>query len=149
MTGPDNHDAERRVRDSFARMQVMTTIGASLRRVAAGEVEIELPFLASLTQQHGFVHAGILATILDTACGYAALTLMPKEAAVLTTEFKINFLSPAMGDRLVAAGHVVRPGRKLMVCLGDVFAEKGESRSQVALMTASMIVVDVTTRLRD
>jgi uncharacterized protein (TIGR00369 family) len=115
----------------------------------AGEVEIELPFLASLTQQHGFVHAGILATILDTACGYAALTLMPKEAAVLTTEFKINFLSPAMGDRLVAAGHVVRPGRKLMVCLGDVFAEKGESRSQVALMTASMIVVDVTTRLRD
>jgi uncharacterized protein (TIGR00369 family) len=149
MTGPNNHDAERRVRDSFARMQVMTTIGASLRRVAAGEVEIELPFMASLTQQHGFVHAGILATILDTACGYAALTLMPKEAAVLTTEFKINFLSPAMGDRLVAAGHVVRPGRKLMVCLGDVFAEKGESRSQVALMTASMIVVDVTTGLRD
>ena len=149
MTGPDNHDPERRVRDSFARMQVMTTIGASLRRVAAGEVEIELPFMASLTQQHGFVHAGIVATILDTACGYAALTLMPKEAAVLTTEFKINFLSPAMGDRLVAAGHLVRPGRKLMVCLGEVFAEKGEARRQVALMTASMIVVDVTTGLRD
>jgi uncharacterized protein (TIGR00369 family) len=149
MTGPDNHDAERRVRDSFARMQVMTTIGASLRRVAEGEIEIELPFMASLTQQHGFVHAGIVATILDTACGYAALTLMPKEAAVLTTEFKINFLSPAIGDRLVAAGHVVRPGRKLIVCLGDIFAEKGESRRQVALMTASMIVVDVTTGLRD
>jgi uncharacterized protein (TIGR00369 family) len=74
---------------------------------------------------------------------------MPQEAAVLTTEFKINFLSPAIGDRLVAAGHVVRPGRKLMVCLGEVFAEKGEARRQIALMTASMIVVDVTTGLRD
>lgn len=141
--------AERRVRDSFARMPVMATIGRSLHAVRAGEVEIMLPFAASLTQQQGFIHAGILATIIDTACGYAALTLMPVDAAVLTTEFKINLLSPATGDRLVAAGRVVRRGRQLMVCLGEVFAEKDKSRKQVALMTASMMVVDVATGLRD
>jgi uncharacterized protein (TIGR00369 family) len=144
-----DQEAERRVRDSFGRMQVMATIGASLRRISAGEVEIELPFTASLTQQHGFLHAGIVATILDTACGYAALTLMPQHTGVLTTEFKINFLSPARGDRFIAAGRVVRPGRKLMVCLGEVFAEKGDARRQVALMTTSMMVIDGGNELRD
>src|SRR5438128_263647 len=103
---------ERRIRDSFARMQAMATIGASVKAVREGEVEIDLPFSAALTQQHGFVHAGVIATIVDTACGYAALTLMPMDAAVLTTEFKLNLLSPAKGDRFIAAGRVVRPGRK-------------------------------------
>lgn len=130
-------------------MQTMATFGASLQAVRKGEVEIVLPFTAALVQQHGFIHAGVLATIADTACGYAALTLMPSEAAVLTTEFKINLLSPAKGERFMAYGRVVRPGRKLMVCLGEVFAQEGQARKQVALMTASMMVVDGGTGLRD
>jgi uncharacterized protein (TIGR00369 family) len=140
---------DQRIRSSFARMQAMATFGASLQAVRKGEVEIALPFAAALVQQHGFIHAGVLATIADTACGYAALTLMPNEAAVLTTEFKINLLSPAKGDRFIAVGRVVRAGRKLMVCLGEVFAEAGDERKQIALMTASMMVVDGATGLRD
>jgi uncharacterized protein (TIGR00369 family) len=140
---------DQRIRSSFARMQTMATFGASLQAVRKGEVEIALPFAAALVQQHGFIHAGVLATIADTACGYAALTLMPNEAAVLTTEFKINLLSPAKGDRFIAIGRVVRAGRKLMVCLGEVFAEAENERKQVALMTASMMVVDGGTGLRD
>lgn len=140
---------DRRIRDSFGRMQAMTLIGASVAEVRAGEVDIVLPFSQKLTQQHGFVHAGVIATIIDTACGYAALTLMPMDAAVLTTEFKLHLLSPAKGERFIAAGRVVRPGRKLMVCIGEVFAEEGTSRKQIALMTASMMVVDTGTGLRD
>lgn len=145
----DPASADRRIRESFARMQAMTTIGASVTAVREGEVEIVLPFSNTLTQQHGFVHAGMIAMIVDTACGYAALTLMPTDAAVLTTEFKLNLLSPAKGDRFIASGRVVRPGRKLMVCLGEVFAEDGKSRKQIALMTASMMVVETATGLRD
>jgi len=141
--------AEQRVRESFARQQAMTTIGAAIAQVRAGEVEIKLPFDEKLTQQHGFIHAGIIATIADSACGYAALSLMTVEAAVLTTEFKMNLLSPARGDYLLAHGRVVRPGRKLVVCLAEVFAHDGDSRKQVALMTASMMVVDTDTGLRD
>jgi len=140
---------DRRIRDSFGRMRAMTTIGASVAAVRAGEVDVVLPFSAALTQQHGFVHAGVIATIIDTACGYAALTLMPMDAAVLTTEFKLHLLSPAKGERFIALGRVVRPGRKLMVCIGDVFAEDGASRKQIALMTASMMVVGTATGLRD
>lgn len=140
---------ERRVRESFARQQAMTTIGATLAAVRAGEVEIVLPHSAALTQQHGFIHAGVVAMIVDTACGYAALTVMPADAAVLTTEFKLNLLSPAKGERLRAVGRVVRPGRKLVVCLGEVFAEEGDGSKQVGLMTASMMVVDTGTGLRD
>jgi len=142
-------EIDQRIRSSFARMQTMATFGASLQAVRKGEVEIALPFAPALVQQHGFIHAGVLATIADTACGYAALTLMPNEAAVLTTEFKINLLSPAKGDRFIAIGRVVRAGRKLMVCLGEVFAEADNERKQVALMTASMMVVDGGTGLRD
>jgi uncharacterized protein (TIGR00369 family) len=140
---------ERRVRESFARQVAMTTIGATIAAVRAGEVEIVLPFSDALTQQHGFIHAGVVAMIVDTACGYAALTVMPADAAVLTTEFKLNLLSPAKGERLRAVGRVVRPGRKLVVCLGDVYAEEGAQAKQVALMTASMMVVDTGTGLRD
>lgn len=142
-------ETERRVRDSFARQQAMATIGASVAAVRRGEVEIVLPCRPEITQQHGFVHAGVIAMIADNACGYAALTLMPVDAAVLTTEFKINLLSPGKGDRLFAVGRVVRPGRKLMVCVGDVFAEEAGARKQIALMTASMMVIDGATGLRD
>jgi len=127
----------------------MTTIGASLVSVGEGEVEIIVPFSEALTQQHGFIHAGVVTTIVDTACGFAALTLMPADAAVLTTEFKVNFLSPAKGERLRAVGHVVRAGRILMVCLGEVFAEAGGKSKQIALMTTTMMVVDTATGLRD
>jgi uncharacterized protein (TIGR00369 family) len=141
--------AQTRVRNSFARQQAMVTIGAVLSDVRAGAVEIELPFSPALTQQHGFIHAGISAMIADTACGYAALTMMPPETAVLTTEFKLNLLSPAKGERLIAVGRVIKPGRKLVVCLGEVFAEENGKRKQVALMTASMMVIDPGTGLND
>jgi len=141
--------ADKRCRDSFARMRTMATIGASVLSVAPGEVELVMPFADGLTQQHGFIHAGIITTLVDTACGFAALSLMPEDAAVLTTEFKVNLLSPAKGERFIARGKVVRPGKKLMVCLGEVFAEEDGKRKQVALMTASMMVMDTSTGLRD
>src|SRR6478735_6814642 len=125
---------EPRVRASFARQRVMETIGATLTRVDPGAVEIALPYRADLTQQHGFVHAGIVATILDTACGYAAFSLMPADVAVLTVEYKINLLRPAKGDRLVARARVVRSGKTLTVCAGDVFAQTEGQESVVATM---------------
>jgi uncharacterized protein (TIGR00369 family) len=141
--------AEQRVRESFARQQAMATLGAMMETVEPGATRIRLPYDPKLTQQHGFVHAGIIAAIVDSACGYAALSLMPADAAVLTTEFKMNLLSPARGDSLLAHGRVVRPGKKLMVCLGEVFAHQGANVKQVALMTASMMVVDIGTGLKD
>jgi len=140
---------EQRVRDSFGRQLFMGTIGATLDSVRDGEVEIVLPFSPALTQQHGFVHAGAVTTIVDTACGYAALTRMPENAAVLTTEFKLNLLSPAKGDRLRARGRVVRAGKTLIVCVGEVFAEEGSKTKQIALMTATMMVVNTGTGLKD
>jgi uncharacterized protein (TIGR00369 family) len=140
---------EKRCRESFARQRAMGSIGASVMSVGAGVCEIGMPFAPELTQQHGFVHAGVISMLADTACGFAALSLMPEDAAVLTTEFKINLLSPAKGERFVAVGRVVRPGKKLMVCLGEVFAEEGGRRKQIALMTASMMVMDTSTGLKD
>ncbi len=104
---------EKRVKESFARQTVMATIGASITGVEPGEVTIELPFRSDLAQQHGFIHAGVVTMIVDTACGYAALTRMPASAAVLTAEYKINFLSPAEGEKLIARGRVLKPGRAL------------------------------------
>ena len=100
---PQDAAFERRVRDSFIRQSVMATLGATLERVGPGEVDIALPYRADLGQQHGFLHAGILATILDSACGYAAFTLMPEDHAVLSVEFKVTLLAPASGDRLFDA----------------------------------------------
>jgi len=117
--------------------------------VRAGEVEIVLPFSDRILQKHEFIHAGAVATIADSACGYAALTVMPRDAAVLTTEFKINLLAPAKGERLRAVGRVVRSGKKLVITLGEVFAEEGGARKQVALTTATMMVVETGTGLRD
>lgn len=142
-------ETEQRIRASFARQGLMATIGARLTAVRLGEVEIVLPFNQALTQQHGFMHAGMLATIADNACGFAALTHMPADAAVLTTEFKMNLLSPARGDHLRAVGRVVRAGRTLLVCLADVYAHTGDSEKHVALMTASMMAVASNENLRD
>ena len=130
-----------RVRGSFARQIVMATLGATLSRVADGEVDIALPFRTDLSQQHGFLHAGILATILDSACGYAAFSRMPADAAVLSIEFKINLLSPAAGKRFLARGRVLRSGRTITVCQADGFAITGQSEKLIATMVGTMMCV--------
>jgi len=132
---------EARVRASFARQRVMETIGAELIRVEPGAVEIALLARPELTQQHGFVHAGILATILDSACGYAAFSLMPADVAVLTVEYKINLLRPASGTRMVARARVVKPGQTLTVCTADAFAQTGSEEKLVATMLATIMAV--------
>jgi uncharacterized protein (TIGR00369 family) len=138
---PRDPDFERRVRESFARQRVMETMGATLLRVAPGEVEIALPFREELTQQHGFLHAGVVTTIVDSACGYAALSLMPPGAGVLTIEFKLNLLAPAAGARLIARGRVTKPGRTINVCAGDVFAEQDGREKLVATMLATVMTI--------
>ena len=135
-------DFERRVRDSFGRQRFMATIGARLSRVAPGEVDIELPITDALTQQHGFLHAGALATAADSACGYAALSLMPPGAAVLSIEFKINMLAPAAGDSVVAQGRVLRAGKTITVCRADVLARAGDGEKLVASMVGTMMTVE-------
>jgi uncharacterized protein (TIGR00369 family) len=145
----DAAEIEARVRESFGRQSIMTTLGAEIVAVRSGEVGIVLPFSDRILQQHNFIHAGAVATIADSACGYAALTVMPRDAAVLTTEFKINLLAPAKGERLRAIGRVIRGGKKLIITLGDVFAEEGGARKQVALIVATMMVVNTGTGLRD
>jgi len=136
---PLDPDFEKRVRDSFARQAFMRALGAELLQIVPGEVHIALPHKPDLTQQHGYFHGGVVATIADTAAGYAALTLFPKGTGVLTTEFKINLLRPAEGERLVARGRVIKPGRTLSICQSDVYAENGERESHVATVLLSMI----------
>jgi len=136
---PQDPNFDARVRESFARQKAMETIGASLTSVAPGEVEIELPFRGDLTQQHGFLHAGIVTTIVDSACGYAALSLMPSDSGVLSIEYKVNFVSPAPGKRMIARGRVTKPGRTITVCAGDVFAVADGNEKLVATMLATMM----------
>ncbi|MGN6572337.1 MAG: PaaI family thioesterase [Pseudolabrys sp.] len=142
-------DIEARVRGSFAQQTLMRTLGAEILSVRPGAVEIVLPFAEHILQQHGFVHAAAVAAIADNACGYAALTTMPPDTAVLTVEFKINLLSPAKGERMRAAGRVVRTGRNLVITAADVFAESGGESKPVALMTATMMVVKGDTGLKN
>ncbi len=130
-----------RVAQSFDAQSVMRTLGARLTRVDPGEVEIELPYSASLTQQDGFIHAGISSTIMDSACGYAAFTLMPADARVLTIEFKINLLAPATGERLRAHGRVRKPGRSVIVSEGDLFALADGREKLVATMTGTLMTL--------
>ena len=125
-----------RVRESFARQAFMTTIGAALVSVKPGEVVIEVASRPELTQQHGFLHAGVIASIADSACGYAAFTLMPPDHAVLSVEFKQNQLAPARGERFRATGRVVKSGRTLTVCTAEV---KAADETLVAVMQATMI----------
>jgi len=134
-------ELERRVRESFDRQQAMALLGARLERVAPGEVEIALRVRPELTQQHGFVHAGVLAAIADSACGYAALTLMPEGAAVLSIEFKINLLAPALGQSLRARARVRKPGRNVSVCECDILAVDAGQEKLVSILTASMMTV--------
>ena len=138
---PRDPDFEGRVRASFARQRAMATIGAQLVRVVPGEVELEMPFREDLTQQHGFLHAGIVTALVDSACGYAALSVLDRDAAVLSVEFKVNLLAPARGERMRAVGRVVKPGRTLVVCTGEVVAVAGRAESVVALIQATMMAV--------
>ncbi len=139
MSAPLDEATVARVRASFARQGAMATLGAELADVAAGRVEIALPIEPHLSQQDGFLHAGVVVAVLDSACGYAALTLMPSDAEVLTVELKVNLLAPADGDSLVAVGEVVRAGRTLTVCRGDAHAEQEGGRVHVATMLATMV----------
>ena len=127
------------IRRGFAAQQVMQLINARLVEVAPGKVSIGLDFQPGLTQQNGYLHAGILTTLVDSACGFAAFSLMPLGSQVLSVEFKVNFLSPARGQEFVALGRVVKPGRTLMVCSGEVLAVQEGIETTVALMQATMI----------
>lgn len=136
-------DIHQRIADSFDAQGLMATIGAKLALVADGEVHIELPFSASLSQQHGYVHAGAITSIVDTACGYAALTKAPAGFEVVTAEFKINLLRPALGERFLAVGRVQNSGKLLTVCTGEVRAFSGSETAHkvVALMQATIVNV--------
>jgi uncharacterized protein (TIGR00369 family) len=128
-----------RIEASFTKQRAMALLGAELTLVEAGVVEIRLPYRPDLTQQDGYIHAGIVTAIVDTACGYAALTLMPEGAEVLSVEFKVNLLRPATGEYLIARGEVLKPGRTLTVARGDVFAVLDGQRKLVAAMQATLI----------
>src|SRR2546423_6295401 len=130
------------VEDSFTRQPIMTLIGARLSLVEAGVVEITLPYRADLAQQNGYLHAGIVTTIADSACGYAAYTLMPAGSNVLSVEFKLNLLRPAQGETFVTRAEVIKPGKTLTVVRADVFAmNTNEARRLVATMQGTMICV--------
>jgi uncharacterized protein (TIGR00369 family) len=130
-----------RVRASFARQGAMRTLGAELTAVEPGYCAIALVPRAEIAQQHGYVHAGVVAAIVDSAGGYAGFTLFPETASVLTVEFKLNLLAPASGERLVAEGFVVKPGRTLAVTRGEVHAVHGGKRTLVALMQQTLMVM--------
>jgi uncharacterized protein (TIGR00369 family) len=138
---PPAHDVEDRIRTSFARQGLMATIGATIERISPGAVEIAIRPVAAISQQHGFVHAGAVSAIADSAAGYAALSLMPASTGILTTEFKINLLAPAAGERIVARGKVVKAGRTLTLGQTDVFAETHGEAKLIALLTATLMTI--------
>jgi uncharacterized protein (TIGR00369 family) len=129
------------VQPLFDRQPLLATLGMTLGRVADGEVELHMPFRADLLQQTGALHAGVLTALVDSACALAATTRLPAGRTVVSVEFKVNLLSPAIGDEMFAIGRVIRAGRTLTVCSGDVWAMTGESRTHVAVMQATMMNV--------
>ena len=135
------NDIEARVRNSFARQTMMQTLGAQIASIAPGRVTITAPILPTVLQQQGAGHAGLAFSIGDSAAGYSALSLMPEDVEVMTVEMKINLMSPSLGDRLVAEGRVIRPGRRIMVVAADVWAETAGQRKHVAMLQGTMIPV--------
>ncbi len=131
-----------RVQTSFAKQGLMTTLGASIVLVGPGIVEIALPASPGVSQQHGFIHAGAVAAIADTAAGYAALTLMAPGVGVLTTEFKINLVAQATGERLLARARVIKAGRTLTLAQTEVFSETAAGEKLVALLTATLMTIE-------
>jgi uncharacterized protein (TIGR00369 family) len=134
---------EKKVRDSFGRQPFMSTIGAEMVSVGRGSVEIRFPFSSRLTQQNGFVHAGAVTSIMDSACGYAALSVAPEKVDVLSVEFKVNFLAPGMGESFSARASVKRAGKRLAVCTADAFAVKEGEEKLIATMLATIMNIDL------
>ncbi|WP_371931045.1 PaaI family thioesterase [Roseovarius sp. MMSF_3281] len=132
---------ETKIHNSFAAQSLMRTLGAELTAITHGGVEITAPILDTSRQQHGFAHAGLTFSIGDSAAGYAALSTLPADHEVLTTEMKINLLAPGKGDHLVARGKVIKPGRRLIIVQADVFAVEGGVETQIALMTGTMMPI--------
>jgi uncharacterized protein (TIGR00369 family) len=132
------NDIEARIKASFKLQSLMTTLGAQLVSVADGEVQIALPFSDKILQQHDYVHAGAITSVLDSACGYAAMTKVPPECQVVTAEFKINLLRPAIGERFLAIGRVQSAGKSLTVCTGEVRAFTGSVNHLIAIMQATI-----------
>lgn len=139
---PKHPDYAAKVEKSFAEQAVMDTIGASIEVIGAGEIEIEFPYQPSLTQQNGFIHAGIVSTVLDSACGYAAFSLMPEDASVLTIEFKVNLLSPAKGERFRGYGKVKKTGRTISVAEAELYAFSDQGKKLVATMVGTLMAVN-------
>ena len=141
MTRTLSPEIEARVRAAFDAQTMMTTVGARMARLAAGECEIVLPFGAHIAQHHGYLHGGAIGMICDNACGFAALTLLPANRQVVSAEYKINFLRPAVGQHFVATGRVRRAGKSMSVCEGEVEAVTEGQRTLVAVMLATMVAV--------
>jgi uncharacterized protein (TIGR00369 family) len=132
-------DVDALVRESFGRQTIMATLGATLESVTPGRVTIALPYARHICQQHGFLHAGVVTTIVDSACGYAGLTVMPPGSAVLTVEFKVNLMAPAKGERFMAEGRVIKAGRTLVIAQGEVTALEDGKSATVAIITATLM----------
>lgn len=138
---PQDPVYEQRIRESFSRQGLLQTFGAEFVRIAPGEVELKMPFDPRFTQQDGFLHAGTITALVDSACGYAAYSLMPADSRVLSVEFKINLLLPASGDQFMARGTVIRTGKTITVCEGKFFSYPNGDEKLNALMQATMICV--------
>jgi uncharacterized protein (TIGR00369 family) len=138
---PRNPDYLKVATATFDRQQAMRTLGISIARIEAGEVDLSMPYSPEWTQQNGFVHAGIITAGLDNACGIAAFTLMPSGSDILTVEFKTNLLAPAKGERFAFRAHVVKPGRTLTVCEGRAYAEADGVESLIATMTGTLMAL--------
>jgi uncharacterized protein (TIGR00369 family) len=134
---------EKKVRDSFGRQLFMSTIGAEMISVGRGTVEIRFPFNSKLTQQNGFVHGGAVTSIMDSACGYAALSMASEDSEVLAVEFKVNLLAPGVGESFVARASVKRAGKRLAVCTADAFAVQAGEEKLIATMLATMMKMDL------
>lgn len=138
---PRDPQWEDKVRASFAKQGVMGLLGAEVAVLTPGRCEIHLPFRPDLSQQHGFFHAGVVSTIVDSAAGYAGFSLMPADTSVLTVEFKINLLAPADGELLIAVGDVLKPGKNLVIARGEVWVVKGGKRTHCATMQQTLMTM--------
>ncbi|RYC09846.1 PaaI family thioesterase [Ciceribacter ferrooxidans] len=141
MSDIGSEDVHERIRQSFARQGAMETLGAELTRISQGVVEIELPFDVKLTQQHGILHAGVISAALDSACSYAAYTVVAADASLLTIEFKVNLLSPGRGDRFLFRGEITKPGSTIIVADGRGYAVGDGPAKLIASMTSTLMVV--------
>lgn len=138
---PKSPDYKNKVLNSFARQPAMHTLGIEVSSLEPGRIELAMPYNAEFTQQHGFIHAGILSTALDSACGYAAFSLMDDDAAILTVEFKTNLLAPADGEKFIFRAEVMKPGRTLSVVNAIAYAIKNNTKKTIATMTATMMAI--------